>query len=1264
MQQIATLIITFAVYVAGIRNAGISGSGGGGGATSSSNTEYALGSSNVGAIADYASYSAAYSEDFRPSQLLSEVTEVMSTTSGNVERRQSNGDSGNFRPSQIISFTSSDAQSMPKKYPPSYLEPNYRPQRISNGGPYGLVSYNKEEKQFSFPHNKEQPAAASALANTNSNIQKYLYSSATQSQSVTQQSLVPAQLHTTPILIYRDPYTNKINTSQRQLDYRPPAAEPIYQAQYTQAGRPQEYTVQSMLVVGAAQRPPAIYNQQRPQYVLEGGEHKRPGYVFDEQSSTSYSQPVYSNRYEPVASAAPPPPTNDYNRRDGDTQTERPFKGKLGVSTTASTKISYDSHDYPPPSYYKQQTSNFQSPQRQEDNPANYQQQSAYATAPAPVQTAATTMATTTTKGAIIFGRPELTSSNYANKFGNYLQGFGGGKAGDAGYYKRPPPHYSNDILYVTPRPPALPPTAPVRPAPPYFPQGNEPIRRRPPPNSNYYQYQLGEIPPPPAQQSLVGEREPPGQYYPTSQFYPTQQQQYQPQQSYQPTQSFPSSQYYPSPPNYRPPPPPQYQPQQPSSGGGGGLATLASLFSGTQQYAPQFTSLLLGGNGGGGGLLHALTGTRPLGAAGGGRPPNMQLIKALENIARNDDLECVPKVLCNMIASQTQRGQLPDFITSPAITNFLSGFPAQSPALIYGRAALLGVSGGERSCTQTYAKCPKNEYEILYYLNNHRGGFFKFFGESEEPNNSALQQSQQTQTQSAGSSGGTSLFGLLSALTGGNVPVTTTTPRPTPPPTLASFDITQGIGNFFSNILSEYIGGVEFQRRSSRAKRAVAFEDATNDEETAHDDAARIKFPEVIDSEDFHDDEDDEDTQGVVDFEDENASVPNESTDYGDSQGRVVFKSGEHSLHFFPEGNGRIGDERLKDVYLEEVIKKFNADRLEKKFKFPANADAYVEESEAHSETVDTRGEKLVHFVEENESHNGLRPTSVVSFPAPENADSPVQFEDKRKKHTRRGKAIIFKETNEASSNAPERQPREEYEAAGYEPESDNRVLFPDHYEKHIRKGKILSRPILYASNYDDYTPNMDSDHFVVSDTHRPEENDIANNEESSINYDDHKQLGPIYYSESTSLSQQHHNAQSTLVQVYNDNRQHYNRGADTYPGGTNNRYKPASSSTYTHSSAANYNDKRYSSGNTSSANKRRPYYGAVSSSAANNHYDYPNTNYVSNNRYSSRYQTTRYTTTTRSPRGSENDHNIYVTNAQGVTTHYITPDGRKVYL
>lgn len=115
----------------------------------------------------------------------------------------------------------------------------------------------------------------------------------------------------------------------------------------------------------------------------------------------------------------------------------------------------------------------------------------------------------------------------------------------------------------------------------------------------------------------------------------------------------------------------------------GGGLATLASLFSSTQQYAPQFTNLLLGGGGSSatsstssplGSLLGAFAGTQGAGyqtgghSGGGGRPPNTQLIRALENIARNDDLQCVPKVLCQMIAGQTLRGQLPGFVTSPAI--------------------------------------------------------------------------------------------------------------------------------------------------------------------------------------------------------------------------------------------------------------------------------------------------------------------------------------------------------------------------------------------------------------------------------------------------------------------------------------------------------------------------------------------------------------------------------------------------------------------
>lgn len=469
---------------------------------------------------------------------------------------------------------------------------------------------------------------------------------------------------------------------------------------------------------------------------------------------------------------------------------------------------------------------------------------------------------------------------------------------------------------------------------------------------------------------------------------------------------------------------------------------------------------------------------------------------------------------------------------------------------------------------------------------------------------------------------------------------MTTTTPRPTPAPTVASFDITQGIGNFFSNILSEYISGVEYQRRSSRSKRDISFVDNETNEQAK----PGLKFPKDADSEDFHDEEDDEDTQDGIDFDDEHTNESNESAEYGDTQGRVVFKSGAHDLHFFPEGDESGIDERLKDVYLQEVINKFNAAKSERKLKFPTATDTKLEGSAIYDATVDTDGGEVVHFREENE-----QPSDAVRFGV------------EHGRPTRRGKALVFQENEEATNHEHTRETRVEYD----EQQNGQRVIFPDHYEKHIRKGKILNRPILYAANYDDYMGNAEADRLVLSDSQRPEYNHIDDSADNTVSYED-KPLGPIYISQS---STQQHNTQSTNIQVYNDNRLHYNRGADTYKGGdgASNRYRPTSPSTYSPSSSSNYNSNRYSStGNSASNYYKRPYYApSSSSSSSGNRYDYPNTNYVTNNRYGSRYQTTRYTTTTtRSPRGSDNDQNIYVTNAQGVTTHYITPNGGKVYL
>ncbi|ALC45014.1 CG13699 [Drosophila busckii] len=428
-------------------------------------------------------------KNFFPSEQLQSSAEA-------TARISNGGGGGGFRPSQMLEFTPSDVMSSGvSRYPPSYLEPNYKHQFPS--------SLNKQQqamdKQFSFPHE--------------------------QSSSY--------ELHTTPIVSYLDPYL--------QHKYAATPTTPSY-AQYqreqpTQQGD-QTYTVQSSLLV----------DSQAP----AGGQEvylKRPGYVFDESPNTFYRRP----------------------------QSSTPATQTLA----GAHKISYDSHDYPPPSYAAQQTSNFKphyglsmvTAKRPTQPP--YNRQDIYEQQQRP-------LAASSIHGA---------ASNYANNFGNYLQ--------------RPRPSYE------TPQQPPQQYQQPQRPA------------------HNYYDYQIGEIPP----QSAAAA-------------------QYQQQQF-----------------NYRP---------TPAASPAGGLATLASLFGSTQQYAPQFTNLLLGAatqsqsqssSSPLGTLLGAFTAQQQPQQHQSHRPPNTQLIRALENIARNDDLQCVPKVLCQMIAGQTLRGQLPGFITSPAIT-------------------------------------------------------------------------------------------------------------------------------------------------------------------------------------------------------------------------------------------------------------------------------------------------------------------------------------------------------------------------------------------------------------------------------------------------------------------------------------------------------------------------------------------------------------------------------------------------------------------
>lgn len=221
------------------------------------------------------------------------------------------------------------------RFPPSYLEPNYRHEIPSSLGQQ--QQQQALDKQFSFPQ---------------------------ESHSAVFQS---TPLPTTPVVSYLDPYT--------QQNYRfTPTPPSIIQYQREQPPQDdQAYTVQSSLLVGGNHH----QHQQRPGHV-DDVYLKRPGYVFDESPAAS----TYRRPTRPTP-ALPPPPT------------------------TASQKISYDSHDYPPPSYAAEQTSNFV-PQQPKQRPL-YQRQDII-------------NGNRGGAGAGAGPAPAPASSNYANSFDNYLQ--------------------------------------------------------------------------------------------------------------------------------------------------------------------------------------------------------------------------------------------------------------------------------------------------------------------------------------------------------------------------------------------------------------------------------------------------------------------------------------------------------------------------------------------------------------------------------------------------------------------------------------------------------------------------------------------------------------------------------------------------------------------------------------------------------------------------------------------------------------------------
>ncbi|XP_015609762.1 uncharacterized protein LOC107274774 [Cephus cinctus] len=125
------------------------------------------------------------------------------------------------------------------------------------------------------------------------------------------------------------------------------------------------------------------------------------------------------------------------------------------------------------------------------------------------------------------------------------------------------------------------------------------------------------------------------------------------------------------------------------------------------------------------------------LGALGG---TGINLLEALSSIAQYDDYKCVPRILCEMAAGGSpgngiykQAGSSTfEDLGKNALFGLLSTIDVgeTSPILSFGKAAVLGYSskGNPEACYQEYRKCPRNSDDLVYYLNNHNGGFFRFF--------------------------------------------------------------------------------------------------------------------------------------------------------------------------------------------------------------------------------------------------------------------------------------------------------------------------------------------------------------------------------------------------------------------------------------------------------------------------------------------------------------------------------------------------------
>ncbi|KAK0169025.1 hypothetical protein PV327_002774 [Microctonus hyperodae] len=113
-----------------------------------------------------------------------------------------------------------------------------------------------------------------------------------------------------------------------------------------------------------------------------------------------------------------------------------------------------------------------------------------------------------------------------------------------------------------------------------------------------------------------------------------------------------------------------------------------------------------------------------------------ISLVDALSSISQYDDLKCVPRIICEVatgvIPGNNQHKQSYTTSGMNALISFLTtvGSSDASPLLNFGKPALMGYAnrGNPGICYRQYSKCPRNPNELVNYLNNHNGGFFRFF--------------------------------------------------------------------------------------------------------------------------------------------------------------------------------------------------------------------------------------------------------------------------------------------------------------------------------------------------------------------------------------------------------------------------------------------------------------------------------------------------------------------------------------------------------